>query len=290
MLIPKAYADAYANLQSRMIVDGNWLVVNTPIVKYLQNSGKQAPNAQNELGKFRAKLKAKDASFVHAKTFNFQDYDYINQSITRTFIGKATPWEIQETIQLGSLTGVVNSKNVGVYCDKWIGVDCGGFVAAYWGIGVPHMVNPNPAGATGFSPRSFWNEDKTRRRTSVTAIDAGDAAIFFKDVKDNNPDIQKQRDSNKNLISGTGSEAFHIGLVNSIDTSGGTITRLEIAESSGASSMYGGNGVNVHEVKVTAAGTSGAYVYAQLSNNDRIYFVAPPAGAGPEMPYRYAGN
>ncbi len=287
MLVPKVYVDAYANLRSWLMVDGSWIYTNTPIINYLQNTGKQATNAQNELSNFRTRLKAaaKNPNIAYAKTFNFEEYDYINPSITRTFIGKATPWEIQETIQLGSLIGVINSENVRTYCLKWLGIDCGGFVAAYWGIGVPHMVNPSPPGATGISPRSFWNDGKSRRRMSTP--EAGDAAIFFKDVKNNNPDIQKQRDSSNNFIKDTGSEAFHIGLVNNIGTSGDAITMLEIAESSGASSTYGGNGVNVHQVSVTATGKSGPYIYAELGNKDRIYFVAPPAGAGPEMPYSY---
>jgi hypothetical protein len=62
---------------------------------------------------------------------------------------------------------------------------------------------------------------------------------------------------------------------------------LEIAESSGARSVFGGNGVNVRTAAVTGTGKSGLYGYAEVGKNERIYFVAPPAGAGPEMPYTY---
>jgi hypothetical protein len=89
------------------------------------------------------------------------DYDYIPASIHRTFIGKACPWEIQETIQLGSSISVINRENIDKYCRDNIGVDCGGFVAAYWGEAVPHMAEPNPPMATGISPRSFWSDSKT---------------------------------------------------------------------------------------------------------------------------------
>jgi hypothetical protein len=34
-------------------------------------------------------------------------------------------------------------------------------------------------------------------------------------------------------------------------------------------------------------GKSGPYVYAEVGKNERIYFVAPPGDAGPEMPYTY---
>jgi hypothetical protein len=172
-------------------------------------------------------------------------------------------------------------------------VDCGGFVAAYWGEEVPHMVEPNPKFATGISPRSFWADSGTwpdvirRRRTDFTAIKPGDAAIFFSGVKDNNPDIQAKKGPDGEWIAGSGSKAFHIGLVNAIGASSSSITSLEIAESSGAPSIYGGNGVNVRAAQVNGSGTSGSYVYAQVGNDERIYFLAPIPGAGPELPYGF---
>jgi hypothetical protein len=46
-------------------------------------------------------------------------------------------------------------------------VDCGGFVAAYWGEEVPHMVEPNPKFATGISPRSIWADSGTTEKEAV---------------------------------------------------------------------------------------------------------------------------
>jgi hypothetical protein len=237
--------------------------------------------------------KSKNPSIQFARTFKFEGEDYINQSITRSFIGKACPWELQETIQLGSLIGAINTNNVRQYCLDNLGVDCGGFVANYWGEGVPHMAEPTIKGATGISPRNFWANSEIwsdavrRRRVAATAIQPGDAAVFFKDIKDNNPDLAKQRDKSNKLIQGTGSEAFHIGLVNRISASANSITMLEIAESSGSHASSGGNGVNVRTAGVTGVGKSGPYVYAEVGKNERIYFVAPPGDAGPEMPYTY---
>jgi len=53
-------------------------------------------------------------------------------------------------------------------------VDCGGFVAAYWGGEVPHMAAPNPKFATGISPRSFWADsgDSLRELGVDKAIDS----------------------------------------------------------------------------------------------------------------------
>ncbi|CDI04454.1 hypothetical protein BN873_980055 [Candidatus Competibacter denitrificans Run_A_D11] len=296
MLRPAVYVKAYAKLSSWLWFNDDWNWTNTPIVMYLQNSGDRQTKANVVENAFWEKLtKAnKGKSLRYLKTFNFDDYDYIPASIHRTFIGKACPWEIQETIQLGSSIGVINRDNVDKYCRDNIGVDCGGFVAAYWGEAVPHMAGPNPPMATGISPRSFWSDSKTwpdvirRRRTDPTAIQPGDAAIFFEGVKGNNPDIMARKDSNGNWIKDSGSKAFHIGLVNDISASGTAITKLEIAESSGAPSIYGGNGVNVRTARVTSTGKSNSYVYAEVGQNERIYFLAPIPGAGPELPYGFS--
>lgn len=292
MLSPALYVKAYSELCSWMRAGEDWSFTSTSVINYLQSGLKpQSSNADLAKQDFMSKLvaKSKKPSIATAKTFNFEGWDYINLSILRCFIGKACPWELQETIQLGSLIGAIDRSTVDTYCRTTLGVDCGGFVANYWGVGVPHMANPAPQGATGFKPRFFWSQSALwpdavrRRRTAATAIEAGDAAVFFRDVKDNNPDIAKQYDKNNKLIQGTGSEAFHIGLVNRVDASANSINLLEIAESSGEPSSYG-NGVNIRMVNVKGTGKSGAYVYAEVGNG-RIYFLAPPAGAGPEMPY-----
>jgi hypothetical protein len=295
MLSPALYVKAYAKLSSWLWFNNDWNWTNTPILMYLQNSGDQQTKANIIENAFWEKLtKAnKGKSLRYLKIFNFDDYDYIPMSIHRTFIGKACPWEIQETIQLGSSIGVINRENVDKYCHDNLGVDCGGFVAAYWGEAVPHLVAPTPSMATGISPRSFWADSSTwpdvkrRRRTAATEIRIGDAMIFFEGIKDNNPDIPAQKGSDGNWIKGSGSKAFHIGLVNDISASGSVITKLVVAESSGAGSIYGGNGVNIRTIKVTATGKSGTYVYAEVSQNERIYFVAPISGAGPELPYGF---
>src|SRR5260370_8736131 len=129
------------------------------------------------------------------------------------------------------------------------------------------MGEPNPKFATGISPRSFWADSGTwpdvirRRRTDFAAIKPGDAAIFFSGVKDNNPDIQAKKGADGEWIAGSGSKAFHIGLVNAIGASSSSITSLEIAESSGAPSIYGGNGVNAPPAPVNRPGTSHSHYY-----------------------------
>ncbi len=87
------------------------------------------------------------------------------------------------------------------------------------------------------------------------------------------------------MIEGTGSEAFHIGLVNSRGYAGDNFTSLEIAESAGSPSIYGGSGVSVRAANVVSTGMSGKWVYCQSGTNERIYFVEPPRGWGPETAY-----
>jgi hypothetical protein len=293
-MTPADYARSYAQMMTWFWDGSSWLVKNAPIINYLQHNqseqDKRAAAAQQALRRLLPGATGQ-ANVNQVKTFNFHDYDYINNSISRCFIGKACPWEIQETLQLASEVGAIAEANLYEYCKTSLGVDCGGFVANYWGEACPHMNQVAPVGWNGILPRTFWSSTQlwpdimSRRRQSASQITAGDAAIFFKDVKDNNPDIAKQRDGSGKLIAGTGSEAFHIGLVSQVGYGGENITTLEIAESSGAKSIYGGSGVNVRAANVVGSGKSGKWVYAQVGEAERIYFVAPPWGWGPETGY-----
>jgi hypothetical protein len=299
MITPEEYVNTYVNLKSPLYENDSWRLMNTPIKKYLQNGKKpQSDNAQAaqqmllaHLGKIFKSGKPQKFKFKGYKHPGLTDenYDYILNSITRTFLGKACPWEIQETIQLASLFGLVNED----YCRTYLGVDCGGFVANYWGEACPHMTDPMPLGWNGISPRNFWEvssiwpDARKRRRKEAGDIRVGDAAIFFTWIDDKNVDNPAKSDGHGGHIKGTGSKAFHIGLVNGIGLAGDNITKLEIAESSGGESRYGGNGVNVRLAKVSATGKSQSFVYLKSGEDERIYFVEPPRGWGPELPWDY---
>jgi hypothetical protein len=47
----------------------------------------------------------------------------------------------------------------------------------------------------------------------------------------------------------------------------------------------GGWGVNGRAANVLSTGKSGKWVYCQSGTNERIYFVEPPRGWGPETAY-----
>ena len=297
MTTPAEFARVYAQLFTWLWNGSDWVPRRAPIKNYLQEKqGLQSTNAHVKESALRALLpKATGIPHVNTlRTVKFNDYDYINHSIARCYLGKACPWEIQETLQLATEVGAVTESNLIEYCQSSLGVDCGGFVANYWGESCPHMVDPSPLGWDGVLPRGFWSNTTIwpdvydRRRQQASRVKVGDAAIFFKDIKDNNPDLAKKRDANHKLIEGTGSEAFHIGLVNSVGCSGEAFTTLEIAESAGAkvaNTIYGGNGVNVRSATVKSSGKSGKWVYCQTGDNERIYFVEPPRGWGPETAY-----
>ena len=110
----------------------------------------------------------------------------------------------------------------------------------------------------------------------------GDAAIFFEGNLTNpdKPDTLKD-----GSWTNTGSRAFHIGVVNDANASAGDFTMLELAESSGAVSIYGGDGVNVRKVAIKKTGAFGGWVRCE-EGGSHIYFVAPPPGWGPEEGYK----
>jgi hypothetical protein len=297
MITPEDFTRVYAKMFTRFWNGSDWVARQAPIVNYLQhNDSQQAKNATAAERAFRNLLPGATGipNVNHANSFNYNDYDYINNSITRCFIGKASPWEIQETLQLASAVGAVTESELMGYCRTKLGVDCGGFVANYWGEACPHMVRVAPPGWNGILPRGFWSNTQlfpdviSRRRQEVSHVHPGDAAIFFEGVKDSNPDIAAIPDGHGGYKSGSGSKAFHIGLVNSVNYVDDQFTSLEIAESSGSPSTYGGTGVNVRPSKIMSTGKSGRWVHCRSSEDEWIYFVGPPDGWGPETGYNIA--
>lgn len=260
------------------------------IKNYLQDGlNPQSKNAKAAAGQLWSRIGATKglAGAIGRATFKVHNYDFITMSIVRCFIGKATPWEIQETLMLASYLGIVNADSVQKYCDDNLGVDCGGFVAAYWGIGCPHMASPRPVTGTGYKPRTIWGMINQRRK-KASDVQTGDAAIFFDGNFSGGLDVlaKKKVDGTYDLTSGT--IAFHIGLVNMPNCNGNSFTNISMADSSGSESTLaavdgatGGNGVRTYALPIDNTGHANGYVYAQ-SGKKRVYFVAPPPGAGAE--------
>src|SRR5271165_4432449 len=92
MTTPADFARVYAQMFTWFWDGKDWVPRRAPIVNYLQhNDSKQDRRAAEAQRAVRALLPgATGMPHVNQiKTFNFNDYDYINNSIDRCFIGKA---------------------------------------------------------------------------------------------------------------------------------------------------------------------------------------------------------
>jgi len=254
---------------------------------YLQSGlGAQASRAATAYAQLMSAL-PKLAGKPLSNVFEVQGDKYVTTSLWRVYNGKGAPNEIQDALWLASLCGLVDEGTLIAYTDSNLGIDCGGFVANYWGIGRPSVTSPNPTGATGYKPRTIWGLSPGLRRKSPGEIQADDAAVFFKDVKSDDPNIAATQNPGGGYDSKTGSQAFHIGVVSSVSVVAGTsLVNLEIAESSGATASSGGNGVNVRSLGQVTATVAKGLVYCPDGTN-RIYFTGRQGGSPPYMPNLY---
>jgi hypothetical protein len=268
---PSDYVDNYLSFDV-------WLgdtFTRAGVRNYLQSGlGAQSTNAGDAYRKLTAALAARlKLRGALPGVFTVEGDQYVSRSLWRVYNGKGAPDEIQSALWLASLCGLVDFSTVNNYTDSCLGVDCGGFVANYWGIGHPTPTDQNPNGATGFKPRTIWETNRNLRRDQSTSICVGDAAVFFKDVIQDNPDLAARQKADGGYDTSSGSQAFHIGVVSSVSCQpgAGTVT-LEIAESSGARAQSGGNGVNVRSLGTVAAKVANGLVFCPDGSN-RIYFV-----------------
>ena len=299
-MLPNEYVNTYLNLWFRL--DATPTPFAAPVRKYLQaQMGEQSKRAQAAyqqlLYRLRTLLGPEQTTALYKGLFQFESNPYLTHSLRRVYEGKGSPSEIQDAVYLAARCGLVSASTLIDYLDNNVGMDCGGFVANYWGMGRPDVSLLNPVGADGFAPRTIWNMYRKFRRSSVAEIQPGDAAIFFRDVKQEGPDVaakfvekvETKSDGTtkvvKTLDTSSGSQAEHIALVSSVRPVPGDQVTLEIAEGSGAPASSGGNGVNTRTLgqdplKATVANN---LVYVPSGNN-RVYFIGRPGSAPPYMP------
>jgi hypothetical protein len=255
---------------------------------YLQ-SGKnpQSARAASAYAQLMAQLPKLLGGKPLSTVFEVQGDKYITTSLQRVYQGKGAPNEVQDALWLASLCGLVDNTTLATYADNNLGVDCGGFVANYWGIGRPSISTPNPTGATGFKPRYIWGMFPSQRRKSASEIQVDDAAVFFQDVKSDDPNIAATPTSD-GYDRSSGSQAFHIGVVSTVSVLGPNLVNLEVAESSGAAASSGGNGVNVRSLGQVKATVAKGLVYCADGAN-RVYFTGRDGVATPYTPNLYGG-
>jgi len=255
------------------------------VKNYLQSGkGPQSANANIAYQKLLSAL-PKLVGKTPGNVFEVEGEKYLLTSLWRVYNGKGAPSEIQDALYLALLCGLVDGKTVQTYADSKLGIDCGGFVANYWGMGCPSEADLNPTGATGFKPRWIWKKFNKLQRKAASEIAADDAAVFFQNVKNDDPNIEAQPNpAGGGYDSSTGSQAFHIGVVQSATAIAGTDqVDLTIAESSGARASSGGTGVNVRDLGKVKATVSKGLVWCPDGQN-RIYFVGKDGPVSPCLP------
>lgn len=275
------YVDRYLRLQ---VWKNKTSTTNLAVRNYLQaGSNTQSNNAQAKLSELKRAL-PKLTGKALTPIFEVEEEKYVLTSLQRVFEGKGALNEIQDVLYLAMLCGMVSEATLSTFADANMGLDCNGFVANYWGMGRPTVEKPQPDYATGIKPRMIWGLAPTLQRKSAGEIQVDDAAVFFEDVMNNDPNIMAQLRDGKYDPS-TGSQAFHIGVVSAVTAIAGTdLVDLNIAESSGgANATSGGNGVRVRKFGQVKATVSKGLVWVPDGQN-RIYFTGKQGDVSPYLP------
>jgi hypothetical protein len=272
---PSEYVSTYLNLPVSL---GGSQVIKTSIRNYLQSGlGLQSVLAEAAKAKLFSALTAKlGIRGNYPPVFTFENTEIVTKSLTRVFMGKGAPGEIQAVLWLAARCELLDRGTISSYCDGNLGVDSGGFVANYWGIGRPTPGDDHPVGWSGLKPRYIWHTNRAVRRKDWSEIRVGDGVVCFRGVRKDNPDQALTRSS-------YGSDAFHIGLVSHIAPGTGDSTiRLRIAESSGARRFDGLNGVNVRDAGEVEVKVARALAYYENDDKtERSYFVGPLRAPAP---------
>lgn len=264
------YVDRYLKLQVWKTKDRTTVIA---IRNYLQaGQGTRSTSAQLKLGELKRAL-AKLIGKPLTPVFEVEGEKYVQLSIDRVFTGKGALNEIQNVLYLALLCSMVNESTLSKFADDNLGLDCNGFVANYWGMGRPTVDQPQPSFANGIKPRLIWTRAPSLQRKTAAEIQVDDAAVFFEDVKNDDPNIMAQM-VDKKYDTSTGSQAFHIGVVSAVTTIAGTdLVDLKIAESSGGTNpTSGGDGARVRNFGQVKAKVAKGLVWVPDGTN-RVYFV-----------------
>ena len=277
-MTPSEYVSTYLNLPIPL---GEGQIAKAAVKNYLESGlGIQSVRSQSGRAKLIAALSARlKIAGNFPEHFNFEGVEFRHRSILRVFMGKGSPDEIQTTLWLASRCDLLDLRTLSTFCDNNLGLDGSGFVANYWGIGRPSAGDEQPVGWSGLKPRYIWHTNRPVRRKERSEIREGDAMIYFRGVKKDNPDQALTRNS-------YGSETVHIGLVASIyPVDLEDRVRIRIAESSGAIRFDGSTGVCIRDVGEVTLKTARSLVYFENADGtERCYFVGPLRQPNPYEP------
>ena len=114
------YVSTYLHLWCR--VNGQQATV--AVRKYLQVGSEQAQRARQAHAALMSRIPSLSGYVANTPSpgaFQVQGDQYLSHSISRTFIGKGAPNEIQDTIHLASLCGLVDLGTLAAYAENNLG-------------------------------------------------------------------------------------------------------------------------------------------------------------------------
>lgn len=150
-MMPSEYRMCYQPLQVPVVVDEKvqrWkdvrlekyvlIIKNNPTTWDSNHPDNQAAH-DGMLGKLWEHFKKKGATLtVHVKPVSggvdhseFDTWQEVWYYARKAFFGKGCPEEVQITLQLAERFGLLKGGTVQDYCDKYLGLDCNGFVGNY---------------------------------------------------------------------------------------------------------------------------------------------------------------
>ncbi len=178
-------------------------------------------------------------------TFRFSGEVYNLSQVKRSYMGKGSSIDIARTLRLASRYREITTEG---YCDKFLGLDCTGFVCNYWGV----------SDTANTDHKSF---DRNRRK-DLDKLKIGDALVYYSGA---------QSPNHKSVRS------VHIAVVNevqSVTKSGSTATiSMNIVESAGND-----EGVHKSETKefVFKKNADGEHYYHTSSGRTGYLCGGPP--------------
>ncbi|MFC5419292.1 hypothetical protein ACFPOB_06910 [Bosea eneae] len=186
------------------------------------------------------------------------------KAFTRASMGKVTPGDCQHILTMAVRSGLVRPGDLQAWADQCLGVDCTGFVVAYYneigrinvdkysgGASCPFLVGRAVKNkAPGLESALIWEQDQVR---------VGDMMVWM-----NSRMVETRAPG-------------HIALISYVDVAPDT---LFIAESSGASDGSGHYGPKHNRKSWEGVKSSGGAKYIQIDKTGKVLIVRPPAWFG----------
>ena len=228
--------------------------------QYLMNDGELRAQAASKakdalLAQVMLEIKWKNYASPPA-TFTVGWSSYQKEAVTRAFTGKGSPDQISDVLRLAHRFGFISNSarkppqglalSAQQYCDKYLGLDCNGFVSNYFGLNPDKMIGEYDVNSS--------------RRERIELVQDRDVLVWVKD-KTNYPHIAVV------------DEAPPKGL------SGGNAT-FNVVQASGK------DGLGLHEASYSKdiLTDKRAVYFEDPLRHARVYFLSPPQDARAPRP------